>query len=50
MLARKGLKPLVIRKVNGFKVDCFASRCVPRIGGQSHGNARNDNVESLVEK
>ena len=34
-----------IRKARSDKsLDCFASRCAPRIGGQSHGNARNDEI------
>ena len=34
-----------IRKARSDKsLYCFASRCAPRIGGQSHGNARNDEI------
>ena len=34
-----------IRKARSDKsLDCFASRCAPRIVGQSHGNARNDEI------
>ena len=37
-----------IRKARSDKsLDCFASRCAPRIGGQSHGNARNDDKMNI---
>ena len=51
MLARKGLKPLVIRKVNGFKVDCFAHAvCLAQADKVTATLARRLNVPKVDKK